>query len=234
MIISTLIDGYGSPLSGPLPPTSLSTETKASTVEEAARILERAGWKKGTDGVWARTEKKVVTRLAFTVRTGNADELRTAAELVTGAWRTFGADVTLELFDAQDLSDDVIRPRKYDALLFGQVVGTDADLFAFWDSSQRNDPGLNIALYTSTKVDGLLRDARRATDASERSRLTREAATVITDETAAVFLYSPHFVFGTPPQLRGVTLGNIVTPADRFLSVDTWYVTTERVWPLFK
>lgn len=232
-IVSTLIDGYGSPLSGPLPPRSLE-ESPSAARADAAALLEKNGWKKGDDGVWAKTVKKSTTRLAFTLRTGNADELREAAFLVRDAWKAFGADVAVELFDAGDLSEDVIRPRKYDALLFGQVVGTDADLFAFWDSSQRNDPGLNIALYTNSSVDGLLRDARRATDATERRKATEEAAAKIQAETAAIFLYSPHFVFGTPPEIRGVTLQNIVTPADRFLTIDTWYVSTERVWPLFR
>ncbi len=181
-----------------------------------------------------KKDKKSSTRLAFTLRTGNAPELQGAAELVRDAWRTFGADVTLELFDASDLQQDVIRPRKYDALLFGEVVGRDADLFAFWDSSQRNDPGLNVALYTNSVVDTLVRTARATDDAAERTEATQKAARIISDETAAVFIYSPHFIFITPPTIRGITLTTIVTPADRFLTIDTWYQKTERVWPLFK
>ncbi len=236
-IVSTLIGGYGSELSGPLPPLGLhgdALEPFEERLADSVELLEKAGWKKGEDGIWAKTEKKATTRLAFTLRTGNAPELRGAAELVRDAWRTFGADVTLELFDASDLQQDVIRPRKYDALLFGEVVGRDADLFAFWDSSQRNDPGLNVALYTNSSVDALLRAARSTNNPIERLDATMEAAKIISDETAAVFLYSPHFVFVTPRTIRGITLTSIVTPADRFLAIDEWYQKTERVWPIFQ
>jgi peptide/nickel transport system substrate-binding protein len=235
-IVSTLIGGFGSPLSGPLPPQSLDDvpELVEHSLATSTALLTRAGWTKGDDGIWIKKDKKSTTRLAFTLRTGNAPELKGAAELVRDAWRAFGADVTLELFDAGDLQQDVIRPRKYDALLFGEVVGREADLFAFWDSSQRNDPGLNVALYTNSTVDALVRTARATDDATERSEATQKAARIISDETAAVFLYSPHFIFSTPPTIRGITLTTIVTPADRFLTIDTWYQKTERVWPLFK
>jgi hypothetical protein len=78
--------------------------------------------------------------------------------------------VDVKIFDQGDLSQNVIRPRKYDALLFGEVIGRELDLFAFWHSSQRNDPGLNIALYANSTADKILsscarlrrRQARRA------------------------------------------------------------------------
>ena len=59
--------------------------------------------------------------------------------MVSGTWRALGADVEIKIFEAGDLNQNVIRPRKYDALLFGEIVGRDTDLFAFWHSSQRND-----------------------------------------------------------------------------------------------
>lgn len=235
-IVDTLISGYGSPVEGPLPPTSVvvqSVSEEDATVEARA-LLERNGWEAGEDGILQKTEKKVEKRLSFTLSTGNAPELKAAGELVANAWRALGAEVSTEFFDAADLQQNVIRPRKYAALLFGVVVGQDADLFAFWDSSQRNDPGLNVALYTNTSVDKLLREARAEPDAEKRRALVEAAAAIIEDEQAAVFLYSPHFLFLTPSTISGIELGTIVTPADRFLSVSEWYERTERVWPIFQ
>lgn len=233
-IVSTLIGGYGSPAASPLPPESASQASTSEQVRDASAILVKDGWRKGEDGFWSKTVKKSTTRLAFTLTTGNAPELKKAAELVEKQWRDFGVDVTVKYFDQSDLQQDSIRPRKYDALLFGEVVGRDADLFAFWDSSQRNDPGLNIALYTNTAVDKLLRDARGTEDATERAALTRQAAATIANESAAVFLYSPHFIYLTDKHIQGITLGTIITPADRFSSITEWYLETERVWPFFK
>lgn len=233
-IVNTLIGGYGSPAVGPLPQESLEAVAIEGHLDQARATLEKDGWKLGDDGVYTKTVKKSTTRLAFTLTTGNAPELKRAAELVTEAWRAFGADVTVQYFDQVDLQQDVIRPRKYDALLFGQVVGREADLFAFWDSSQRNDPGLNIALYTNSSVDAWLREARTTDDPEKRNALLTKAATMITDERAAVFLYTPHFVYLTDARVQGVALGTIVTPADRFTTLPSWHIETERVWPFFK
>lgn len=235
-LVDTLIAGYGSAIAGPLPPQEITARTNETRdyLDEAATILETNGWKRGADGVFEKTVKKTTKRLAFTLTTGTAPELKGAGEFVVAAWRELGADVTVEFFDANDLQQDKIRPRKYDALLFGEVIGREMDLFAFWDSSQRNDPGLNIALYTNTAVDKLLKEARVNPDLEARRNAAERAATIISDEVAAVFLYSPHFVYATRADLSGIELGTIVTPSDRFLGVSEWYLSTERVWPFFK
>jgi peptide/nickel transport system substrate-binding protein len=235
-LVSTLIHGYGSPIGGPLPPEAVTApqaedKTPEERLQAASDILTKDGWTKGDDGVFVKKTKKSQARLQFTLATANAPELKAAAEAVAATWRSLGVDVTTQFFEQNDLQQGVIRPRKYDALLFGEVVGRDLDLFAFWDSSQRNDPGLNIALYTNAKVDTLLERARTEETLADRRATTEDAATIISDEVAAVFLYSPHFVYLTPKNLSGLELGTIASPSDRFLNVTDWYVSTERVWP---
>ncbi len=236
-IVDTILSGYGSPLSGPLPPQSVASPTEGESAEErqehAQALLENAGWVRGDDGVYQKTVKKETTRLAFSLKTSNAPELKQAAELVAESWRALGAEVELQFFDLNDLNTEVLRPRKYDALLFGQVVGRELDLFAFWHSSQRNDPGLNVGLYANIETDQLLEKARSEFDTEERAASARAAADIIAEEVAAVFLYAPHFVYQHEPQLRGVTFGTLSTPSDRFAGVEDWYVAVERVWPLF-
>lgn len=236
-LVATLLSGYGTPLSGPLPPTEVVTVHSVQDSDHTARaqaILESAGWERGEDGVYAKETKEGELRLAFSLTTGNAPELRRAAEAVAEAWREVGAEVSVQFFDQNDLTVTVIRPRKYDALLFGLVVGRELDLFAFWHASQRNDPGLNIGLYASITADTLLEEAREERDPRERREKAEAAAREISNDTAAVFLYAPHFLYSTQPELRGITLGTIAAPSDRFLTVEEWYLKTERLWPLFQ
>ncbi len=237
-LIDTLVAGYGSPLQGPLPPPSVSESglvtTTTDRLQSGKDILANAGWKAGDDGILQKTVRKSTTRLSFTLVTGNAPELKRAAEVVAETWRSLGAEVETQFFEAGDLQQEIIRPRKYDALLFGEVVGRDLDLFAFWHSSQRNDPGLNVALYVNSEVDDLLEEARTIEDATLRREKVLEAATIIEDEHAAIFLYAPHFIYLVPDTLSGIQLGSITTPADRFVGVTDWYLARERVWPLFK
>lgn len=235
-IVDTVLGGYGSTLTGPLPPQKVASDespaaSSGEALASAQAILDANGWKRGEDGIYEKTVKKATTRLAFTLSTANAPELKSAATLVAEDWRALGADVTVQLFDQNDLNTGVLRPRKYDALLFGEVVGRELDLFAFWHSSQRNDPGLNIALYANITADKNLENARGEISIEERLKEATLAAETIQGETAAVFLYAPHFIYAHEGRLRGVNLGSIATPADRFAGIENWYVATEYVWP---
>lgn len=237
-LVDTVLGGYGSVIDGPLPPRSIGEtdvpqEGKEERIAEARSILENAGWKLGEDGIFEKRVKKETKRLSFSLSTANAPELKQTAEMVAADWRALGAEVTLQFFDNNDLNIEVLRPRKYDALLFGLVVGNDLDLFAFWHSSQRNDPGLNVALYASIDADKSLERARVLNNITERRAEVQKAAEIIKDEYAAVFLYTPHFVYLVPRTVSGITMGTIANPNDRFIAVDQWYLSKVRIWPFF-
>ena len=127
----------------------------------------------------------------------------------------------------------MIRPRDYDALLFGEIVARDSDPFAFWHSSQRLDPGLNIALYTNSRVDKILEDARVTLDESERSEMYGEFAGLVMKDSPAAFLYAPDFLYLISSHVKGVVLTSIAIPSDRFTNIHKWYINTQRIWKIF-
>jgi peptide/nickel transport system substrate-binding protein len=200
-------------------------------------LLIAKGWKPRADGILEKTTgtgKNVQTIvLAFDLATANVPELRAAAEYVRETWSSVGALVTVKIFEQGDLSQNIIRPRKYDALLFGEVIGRELDLFAFWHSSQRNDPGLNIAGYANSAADKALETMRTTNDTEKRAQLIHTLLAEFTKDIPAVFLYAPDFVYSIPNDIAGVDLGFIETPDDRFLSVPLWHKETDAVWPLF-
>src|SRR3989344_4612298 len=98
--------------------------------------------------------------MSFSISTAETPELKQTAELLKKQWEALGAQVEIKVYEIGDLNQNVIRQRAYDALLFGIVVAREADLYPFWHSSQRLDPGLNIALYTNLKADGWLDQLR--------------------------------------------------------------------------
>ncbi len=237
-IIEEVLGGFGSSVLGPIPPSLLSFEegglgTPEERLEAARGVLEKAGWKRSEEmGLYEKKMKSKTETLSFTLSTANVPDLRKTAEILRHAWEEFGASVTVEIFEQSDLSQLVIRPRKYDALLFGEVIGRELDLFAFWHSSQRNDPGLNIALYANSRADKLLVELR--TDGDD---LRHEKALALSEEimrdTPAVFLYAPHFVYIFPDRVKGLKLGTVTTPSERFLNVREWFIETDRVWTAF-
>jgi peptide/nickel transport system substrate-binding protein len=129
----------------------------------------------------------------------------------------------------------VIRERSYEALLFGQNVEQEAELFAFWHSSQRNDPGLNIAMYANARVDELLEKIHKTDEKDDRQDIYEKIDTLIQDDIPAIFLYSPSFIYvsnskGSP---TGISLSHLITPKDRLQNINTWFINTERVWKWF-
>lgn len=248
-IVDSILGGYGATLEGPIPPgvigntlpavpTSYSTraqnpvttELSTTTTEAAGRILRSGGWTfDEANGVW--TKKKL--ELSFTISTADEPELVATVNTLAEAWRAAGIKVTVQVYSLSELNTSVIRPRSYDAILFGEVVGRTADLFAFWHSSQRNDPGLNLALYTNLRVDSLLSQARTTNDPQEREKLYSQFSAAVVKDTPALFLYAPEFLYLVPHAMHGVALGALTTPSERFLNVYQWYTDTEKVWSIF-
>lgn len=245
-LVNSVLRGYGTVLEGPVPPgifdSSLAildparpvlANSAASTTahtEKAREILKKGGWKYDEDAlVWKKGKQK----LSFALATGDAPELSATAQRIAQEWQAAGINVSIHVYPVSELNTNVIRPREYDAILFGEVVGRTPDLFAFWHSSQRNDPGLNLAMYANTQTDRLLANARATTNRKEREKLYRSFSTAITKDRPAIFLFAPEYMYIVPKKLQGVKLGVLTMPAERFLNVRDWYTDVERVWNFF-
>ena len=248
-IVDSILGGYGVTIDGPIPPGVIATSMPATPIpyntpardvsaanasstnaSTARAILTRGGWAfDETKGVWMK--KKI--ELSFSIATADEPELVATVNALADAWRAVDVKVTVQIYSLSELNTSVIRPRQYDAILFGEVVGRTADLFAFWHSSQRNDPGLNLALYTNARVDSLLTQARTTSDSQEREKLYEQFVAAIAKDDPAVFLYAPEFVYIVPSALHGVALGALTSSAERFLNVYQWYTDTEEVWSIF-
>lgn len=218
------------------PPLDIVTtgEVIDTHYNEAVAILEEAGWKLDEEtGLRTRTSRKGSETLQFSLATSDANELVATTERVKARWESLGARVDLKIFSTSDLNRNIIRPRQYDALFFGEIIGRELDPFAFWHSSQRNDPGLNIALYANITADRLLEDGRVTKDRDERAKIYQQFQAEVAKDIPAVFMYSPDFIYITPTKVQGITAGTITIPSERFLDVHDWYIETERLWKVF-
>ena len=139
----------------------------------------------------------------------------------------------MKTFETGNLNQNVIRPRKYDALLFGEIINHESDLFAFWHSSQRKDPGLNVAIYTNAKVDKILEDASITVDQKARIEKYMKFSEEIKNDVPAVFLYSPNFIYTVSKNLKEFKINRMIAPSERYLNSYSWYTQTEQVWEIF-
>ena len=236
-IVENIFHGYAEPLEGIF--TSTNDEPTKTDLVAAKKMLTDAGWKLNDQGVMQKTtkaskDKPAATQvLTFSLATSNIEELKQIAEKLKANWTALGAKVEIEIYESNDLNQNVIKPRKYDALLFGEVMGRDSNPYPFWHSSQRTDPGLNIAMYTNAKVDRLLEEARQTSGLEERNKKYFEAETEIKKDQPVAFIYSPYFLYLLPRNIMGVSLPTLTNPAERFVNIHKWYVRTDKVWKIF-
>lgn len=240
-IVENVLLGYATPIDGPLPAGVYPWTSRRATTTDyeerfamAQNILSNAGWERNPEsGILEKKSRTGTLTLSFSISTGNAPELKAVAAELAEAWQKLGASVDVLLFETGDLNQNVIRPRRFDALLFGEMVGRDVDMYPFWHSSERNDPGLNIALYANSSVDKKLENIRTTVDPVQKEALLHEFDEEIRSDIPAVFLYTPSFLYTIPDKIHALSLGNIATPKDRFQDIRDWYIETNKVWKIF-
>lgn len=230
-IIDEVLFGFGKPLSGPTP---LDQEVdNGYDIEKARNILTENGWVMNENGVMEKKAKTGTTLLSFALTTSDAPELKSTANILKEAWQQIGAQVDIKVFESADLSQNIIKNRKYDALLFGEIVSDTSDLYPFWHSSARNDPGLNISLYANISVDKALEKLREISDPKERSDQREIVISEIKKDRPAIFLFSPELIYLKPKKVKNVLLKPVSTQSERFLTIKDWFIETDKVWEIF-
>lgn len=236
VLVENVLSGYGVPTDTPLPPTNTDSQLPPRTIDvvaETTRILTRAGWQKNQNGLWEKRIDGNAVTLAFTVRTAHTDLLSDTAGAVIEAWRAIGIQVDIEKYEQSDLLQAVIRPRDFEILLFGLDMNRTVDLYPFWHSSQREDPGLNIAQYANIEVDNLLADARTATSSNDRDQKAVTAMNIIKNERPALFLFVPTLPYVVHKDVSTAAMEGLSKPHERFMNIESWFVAREDRWPIF-
>ena len=235
-LAESILQGHADALYGPASifiKQDLSEQDKLSDDERSEQInklMSSAGWKKNKSGLWEKKDKEFTLVLSVS----NADELEKVANFLQDEWKKAGFKVVFKKYELGSLIQKIIRQRKFEALLFGEMPGRAEDLYAFWHSSERDDPGLNIAQYHNKKVDALLSRLSTTQDDSKRQELLKEINAQIVSDAPAVFLYSPHFLYILPRQISGNEMHFVNQAHERFADIYNWSLKRELLWNWFK
>lgn len=236
-LVTDILGGYGVPINGPMPSPfgtlELNSESIATTTDAEA-ILRSSGWSKNQNSLWEKRIDGDTIALEVTIRTANNKLFEDTAQAVARSWRAIGVEVQVEQYEQSDLLQSVIRPRDFQALLFGLDMSRAIDLYPFWHSSQREDPGLNISQYANIEVDSLLQKARTSQDQEQTATTIAKAVNIITRENPAVFLFTPALTYIVPTNLIAGDIQKISKPHERFMNIENWYMETDTVWNIFK
>lgn len=200
--------------------------------DDARKLLDDAGWKdKDENGVREKIvgKDKEATDLKITLVASDSPELITVQEMLKKQWEEIGVSVVAENYILDEVKQKIIKPRKYEALIFGAALTQYPDPYQFWHSSQKKDPGLNLALYDNKDADQLLEKARDTASREERDMAIKKFQDSVFADIPALFLYSPSYVYAVDSDVKGIALTAITAPARRFSEIGTWYIKTERV-----
>lgn len=244
-IIDVVFNGFGQQINSPLLPGMTGFSDKINgynySPEQAKSILANAGWKDlNGDGflekeqlkekIKGKPQETETVKLEITLTTIDSPELNKTAQLLQDQWKQIGIKVNVDIKDSAKIQSEVIRPRQYQALLFGEILEPEPDLFPFWHSSQKKDSGLNIALYENIEVDRLLTEGLEDLNTESRAQKIQRAVDLITQDLPAMFLFSPDYILAAKKEIKGIKLKNLDAPSSRFSQINQWYTQTRRAW----
>jgi peptide/nickel transport system substrate-binding protein len=233
-VVENILDGFAQPIQSPVPQNlSEEKEIPSGTIEEARQLLLDNGWEPNENGTLVKETDDSILTLRFSISTANVEELVSVTEKIAETWRQLGAEINIKIFEPNDLTLNVIRPREFESIFFGQIVNRDLDFYAFWHSSQRSDPGLNIAGFANIDADAALEDLRTSSDFDSRKEALQNFEKEVINDLPAIFLYSPDFIYVTSDELNLEVPNIVVTSSDRFADIEKWYMETELVWRIF-
>lgn len=145
------------------------------------------------------------------------------AEIVKQQWKKVGVDLVVKVLEGKEF-DEAVMKRDYDILLYGQNLGYNLDAYPYWHSSQTGDNGVNLSEYASFAADALFEEIRATHDEEKRKEGLNELQDVLSEETPAIFLYSPTYSYAVDNSMRSIAVNNLALHSDRLNAIHEWFI----------
>ncbi|MDA1337287.1 MAG: ABC transporter substrate-binding protein [bacterium] len=218
-----------------------STQKAVITFQEkyAEDVLAPFGLKKGTGTVGPSTRDKLNelcsiakedAPLRLILTTLDQSPLKDVASFIASSWEELGIVTEINLLAPGEMERDVLKPRNFEVLLFGEILSRVPDPLPFWHSSQTKDPGLNLSGYDSAAADTLLEQIRRTLNESERSNFLFQLQELLSQDMPAIALYDLPYQYVATKDIKGIAGQLLSEPSQRFSGILDWYIKTKRVW----
>jgi len=206
-----------------------STDAKQYEFDQAkaGSMLDAAGWKIPEAG---GLRQKNGAELRFSLTTVDQTEYLHAANIIQENWEAIGVGIELKILNPSRVNQEIIKPKDYEALLYGEILGADPDPYPFWHSSQAAGSGLNLSAYYNKEADKLLESARQLSDPAERAKKYIDFQNILLEDEPAIFLFSPVYDYPINKKIRGINTELITTPSGRLNTIGQWYIKTKLHW----
>jgi len=241
-VIDTTLAGQAIVADCPFQPNSWAydpdTPHVGQQIDTARRLLNQAGWVVplaldddadlvlSAPGAADPVRLKNSVPLSFTLL-APADQAD-MARVIASQWRVIGVSAQVQPVQV-GLASNFLQARQYQAALANIVLDTpDPDPYPFWHET-RASAGQNYSQFKDRDMSEILESARRAVDPAKRTELYYRFARMFNEAVPSILLYYPLYSYGVSERVRGVQLGPLLTPADRFQTLADWFVIERRV-----
>jgi peptide/nickel transport system substrate-binding protein len=193
--------------------------------ERAAALMDRAGWRVPA-GASLRT-KPGEPIFAFTLLASTSPLQTAVADEIARQWNQYDIRVTVATTSPLALRD-ALEQRNFEAALVEISLPGDPDPYPLWHQTQITT-GQNYAGFDHRRMSEVLERSRLVVDTTQRQALYDEFQAIYAEEVPAILLYHPFYTYGVNETVKGVQIPPLMYPADRFATVNEWYVAWRRI-----
>ena len=190
-------------------------------IPAANRLLDRAGWKRGPDGVRAKNGVRLELLFAGSAGTPDLDERN---ELIRQWLRQIGIELDVKryaapLFFAPAAQGGIAYGGKFDLTAFVWSGDLTGDLSGYYACSQAAPTGQNVTHYCNHRADAAMNAFSRLYTFPERQPYANYIQEQLQRDVPSIVLSIPDELWAYDSKLRGFQAGSIA-PFDDFMNVD--------------
>lgn len=195
MIVSTALKNAAIPANGDQSPVSWAynpaVKPAARDINAAKELLTQAGWKQGSDGIFAKDGR----RLTFSLTTTSGNKVReTVAHMISQQLKEAGIETAVRLIEPPAFFGDVLKTRRFETAMYAWVGGIDPDNMSLWHSKRIPSPGngfegQNYPGWRNPEIDSLTEQAARLPDFEQRRQKYFRIQEIMMQEYPVIPLY---------------------------------------------
>lgn len=224
-IIEGVMLGYGTPCTGPFPPSSWAFNPEVKdfeySPEKAKKILSELGWKANSKGIL--TKNGIKFSFTLLLNQGNEARLKTA-QIIKEQLKEIGIEFNIRVLEWQSFLE-LVTKRQFQAVLLGWSLSRDPDLFDIFHSSKTRPGEFNFVSYSNQEVDNLIEKARETLNREDRKKLYWKVHELIAEDQPYTFLYAPDAIIAVNKRIKGIESA----PAGIWHNYIHWYVPKNRI-----
>lgn len=191
--------------------------------EAAIKVLKKAGYTVPAEGGGVRAKEGIA--LSFDLIYPDSEPYASIANQISQDWQKIGVEARPVPLAMEVLIGEKLSKRDFKAALveINLARSPDPDPYPFWHQAQITN-GQNYSGWDDRQVSEYLERARVSLDFNERVKLYRNFQVRFGNDVPVLLLYYPVYTYGVDAQVRGVSIGPLFDPSDRFNSIVDWYL----------